>query len=621
VSDAPDFGLRRDFYTFAPETLAQELPDFAIVREVGKGSMGIVYEARVRATGQRIALKVLPPSLTLTERALARFLREGRIMARVRHPDIVAFVDQGTRGRLHWFAMEFVDGVTLEERLRVGPLPVQKACAIAASVGRALQFAHDHGVVHRDVKPGNVMLRDAADGAGDAVRIAITDFGLARETGTGSMTESGAIVGTPMYMAPEVVLGGTQVAGTLADVYAAGATLYALVTGVPPFDGPTAQSVLKAVTERDPTPARRLRADLPDAVAAIVAKAMERDPSRRYGSALEFAEDLERFLRGERVLARVPSAAARTWRWCVQRPLVSGLLGATLLLSAGSWFLLVEGRHQRLARGLAEAERLIALASTERDDQDRLRSPEERRSLLLRAIAESSATIAMDEQFTLAWIVRARAHLRLQQYADTVSDLDTAERLRGELTPETLQLRIVALRQLGDAVSLRRLQQDLTSLLQRDPTPHNRALVAEQLLDYAEHTKGRERAEALARVDDVLGAAGDDDPSAAVARARRLELDGAVVQALTAMRAACARHDSNLYVHLAAAAMFDRNDLPDEGAREHEQAQKLKANGVPPPPPAPVDVDGIGRFLGDVDRVLHALDRRPDGAAADPNKR
>ncbi|MCU0863129.1 MAG: serine/threonine protein kinase [Planctomycetes bacterium] len=607
--DEPDFGLRRDFYTFAPETLAQDLPEFELGREVGKGSMGIVFEARVLATGQRIALKVLPPSLTLTERALARFLREGRIMARVRHPDIVGFVDQGSRGRLHWFAMDFVDGVTLEERLRVGPLPVQKACAIAAKVGRALQFAHDHGVVHRDIKPGNIMLRDTADPGGEP-RIAITDFGLARETGTGSMTDSGAIVGTPMFMAPEVVLGGTGEAGTLADVYSLGASLYALVTGTPPFDGPTAQSVLKAVLAQDPMSPRRRRADLPEAVEAIIGKAMARDPARRYGSALELAEDLERFLRGERVLARRPGVLQRGLRWCAQRPLITALMAAVLLLLIGSLLLVQERHRTNIERDLAQAERLLALASTERNDQDRPRSATERRDLLLAAVAAASAMIARDDGQTQAWFVRARAHHRLQQYAAAIFDLDMAERLHGAPIAELLHFRIDALRHQPDADARRRLQVDLTTLLELDPSPHTRALVAEHLLDYAAGQTGNTRADAVARVQEMLGQVRDDDPRAAVARARALELSGATEQALTAIRSACTRHDGNPSVHLQAAAMFDRHGLYDEGAREHELARRLQPEGAAPPVPPPVDVDGFGKFLGDVDRVLRTLDGR-----------
>lgn len=618
MSDGPDFGARRDFYTFAPESLAQDLPDFEILREVGKGSMGIVYEARVRATGARVALKLLPPSLSLTERALARFLREGRIMARVHHPDIVGFVDQGQKGRLHWFAMEFVDGVTLEERLRIGPLPVQRACAIAATVGRALQYAHEHGVVHRDVKPGNLMLRSAADGEvdGELPRVAITDFGLARETGTGSMTESGAIVGTPMYMAPELVLGGTVQADTLADVYALGATLYSLVTGRPPFEGPTAQSVLKAVVDRAPVPPSRLRHDLPADVETMILKAMARDPAHRYGSALEFAEDLERFGRGERILARRPNPIVRGARWCSQRPLLTFLWAAVALLSIGALVLAKERNRNALERSLAEAERLLALASTDRDEHDRQRTAEERHDLLLAAVAAASATIARDESFAPAWFVRARAHHRLRQYGDTIYDLDAAAKRRGGPTPEILHFRIDALRQLGDPASARRLQQDLASLLQLDPGPSTRALVADHLLDLAEHTGPPERAEVLTRVRDVMARSDDGDARAAVVRARVLELEGARDAAVLAMRDACVRHGSDLYVHLQAAALFERSGLAADGAREQAAALRLEPNAAPTPSPqpTPVDLDALGRFLGDVDRLLRRLDEKPQPA-------
>ena len=637
--ETPDFGQARDFYTFAPESLARELPQFEVIREVGKGSMGIVYEARYRDQKEQpreglrpggaasVALKVLPPSLTLTERALARFLREGRIMAQVQHPDIVSFVDQGKQGRLHWFAMEFVAGVTLAERLRVGPLPVHKACAIAAKVGRALQFAHDHGVVHRDIKPGNVMLRDAAPaetmGDLDDPRVAITDFGLARETGTGSMTESGALVGTPMYMAPEMVLGGTNAANTLADVYALGATLYELVTGKPPYDGPTAQGVLKAVTEQNLLPPRRLRRDLPLAVEAIIEKAMSPDPAHRYGSALELAADLDRFLAGERVLARHRGVMRRSLRWCARRPLITFLATAVLLLACGAAILVTERTHNEMQRQLANAERLLALASTSHDAQDRPRSQANRIDLLSQAVAAASAVIANDDDLAIAWFVRGRAHLRLGRYSEAIFDLDTAERLRGSPSPEILHLRIDALRRQGDPVSVRRMQVDLTSLLQIDPSDQTRTLVAELLLDFAGRAKDFERDALTDRVEEILAPVDDDYARAAVARARLLEINDAIPEALASMRTALQEHSGNILVHLEAAKMFARNGLATESQRERALAQRMQAGQEENPTTAApvVDLDGLKEFLGAVDQVLNSADEGPKTAAPKATKK
>ncbi|MBL8722600.1 MAG: protein kinase [Planctomycetes bacterium] len=619
----PDFGLRTDFYTFAPEDLARDLPQFLIEREVGKGSMGIVYAARLCSSGERIALKILPPSLHLTERTLARFLREGQLLARVQHPDITRFLAQGQSGRLHWFAMEFVDGTTLQERLQVGPLPVRQACAIAARVARALQYAHDQGVVHRDIKPSNLMLRrepEASAGApplGDDVRVAITDFGLARETASGSLTDSGAIVGTPMYMAPEQVLGGSAHSNSLGDVYSLGATLYALVTGAPPFDGPTAQSVLKAVLAQDPVPPERLRRDLPAAVAAIIGKAMEREPSRRYGSAQEFAEDLERCLRGERVQARSKGPWRRLRQHAARHPFAASLGTATLILGLGAFWLMAEQQRAALEQELAETARLLAIAATSRDEADRPRPAAERRDLLLKAVASASSALRRDRSQSLAWFLRGKAHLRLLQGEEAVHDLDQAEQRRGSPSAELLQCRIDALRLLGDAAALRRVQHDLATLLQLDPGADTRARIAEYLLDLAAAmpVPANERREALQRARVVLAPVPEDDPRSAVLRARLDELSGDVPAAIAAMRLARSRHQGNLFVHLQAAALFDRVGLYDEGAREHEMAAILQPGAPPPAKPTPVDLDGLGNFLGDVDRLMQALTPAEPGVA------
>ena len=624
LSQHPDFGLQRDFYTFAPETLGEALPEFEIVREVGKGSMGIVYEARRRADGLRIALKVLPPSLTLTERTLARFLREGRMMARVEHRDIVRFLGQG-QGRaggvlLYWFAMEYVDGATLQERLQLGPLPVRTACAIAARVGRALQFAHECGVVHRDVKPGNIMLRGTPSAGDAAPDLAITDFGLARETGTGSMTESGAIVGTPMYMAPELVLGGTADAGTLADVYALGATLYALLTGQPPFDGPTAQSVLKSVLDHDPPRPRRLRSDLPLPVEAIVQKAMACEARHRYGSALELAFDLERWLAGERTIARPQGALQRAGVGLRRRPWLVTSIVLALLLAGGAFALQHERQQRLIEQGLSEAEAWLQQAATTRDERDRPRTESQRRELLLAAISAASDVLARDPAVPPALLVRAKAHHRLRQWDEALLDLDHAERLLGEATPEILHFRIETLRQRGDAASMRRLQQDLTRLLALDDSPRTRTLVAEYLLEIAQQAAGLERTEALHIAQQVLLPVDDGDARAAVLRARILEVGGDHDQALAVMRNARQSHEGDVYVHLQAAAMFDRLGLSAEGQREQETARLLQpAAGAPESPlPVPVEVSRIGDFLGDVNRLLQRLDHAPAQAATAP---
>lgn len=604
----PDPGPRNDLYAFAPETIAGEFPDYEIVREVGKGSMGIVFEARRRSDGQRLALKVLPPSLTLTERALARFVREGELMIKVRHPSIVAAIEHGAHGRLYYFFMEFVEGVTLEERLRVGPLAIRQAAEIGSQIGRALQAAHEHGVVHRDLKPSNLMIRE--DGS-----VAITDFGLARETGTGSLTESGSIVGTPMYMPPEQVLGDRAVVGTRADVYGLGATLYHLVTGAPPFSGSTAQAVLKDVLERDPVPPRRLRADLPRPLEAVIYKAMEKSPARRYGSAEEMAEDLERFLRGDRVQARIPGAATRVARAARARPLLTSLIAVVIVLSVGAVVLTREHRLGQLRSHVQIAERKIAQASAVQDEQRRPLSMEDRRLLLQDAIDAATMAIEQDRDHSPAWLARARAHHWLQQHQRAIADLDQAERCGGA-TPEILRLRIDALGQSAEPGIRGRLLTDLMTLLELEPGTYTRCLVAEQFLDLAAGTADPDRATLLARASQVLERISVVDARAAVARARLLELQGDATAAHAAMTDASATFRGDPEVHQQAAKMFHRLGYTAESQREARLAQMLDPlswpNAEAPTPedasPTQVDVDELGGFLKHVDDLMQALD-------------
>ena len=602
----PDFGSRTDFYTFAPETLARELPDFEIVREVGKGSMGIVYEAVRRADGQRVALKVLPPSLTLTEQALARFLREGELMSKVRHPGIVSALEHGRQGRLHYFVMEFVDGVTADERLRVGPLPIQKAAEIACQVARALQVAHEHGVVHRDVKPSNLMIRQDE-------RVAITDFGLARETGTGSMTESGSIVGTPMYMAPEQVLGERDVVGTRADVYGLGATLYHLVTGVPPFSGPTAQSVLKAVLERDPVPPRRLRSELPPALETIILVAMDKEPGRRYGSAQDLAEDLARFIRGERILSRRPRFSVRGYRAAAKRPLATLLTAVVIALAVVAFAMNHERQIEQLQLRVQEAESKIAQASA-LPDQLRTMSTEKRHAHLLDAVEIASEAIAEDPDFAPAWFARAQAQHRLQEYHAALRDLDEAERRRGRPTPEILYFRIDTLGNLPGSGASQRLRDDLTTLLNLEPGPYTQSLVAEHLLDMASEAQGQARFEILAHADTVLANVRAQSARAALGRARLLELRGDLAQAEIAMSEARVRFRGDPLVHYHASQMFRRLGNHKESRHEARLARILDPlswpeNSDPASCPAsqdraPVDMDEVHGFLSALMGVL-----------------
>jgi hypothetical protein len=258
-----------------------------------------------------------------------RFQSEARAVARLQHPHIVQIHEVGEYQGRPYFSLEFCPGGSLADRLDGTPWTAAEAAALLQTLARAMHAAHQANVIHRDLKPANVLLTE--DG-----QAKITDFGLAKKLDEKSQTQTGAVVGTPSYMAPEQASGKKEV-GPAADIYALGAILYELLTGRPPFKAATAMHTLLLVMSEEPVPVRRLQPQAPKDLETICHKCLHKDPHKRYASAAELAEDLRRFLAGEPIQARPVGAVGRSWRWCRRNRAVAGLLAvvaASLLLGA-----------------------------------------------------------------------------------------------------------------------------------------------------------------------------------------------------------------------------------------------------------------------------------------------
>jgi len=305
--------------------------------------MGVVYQARQTALGRVVALKMILSGAHAAEADLARFRTEAEAIARLQHPNIVQVFEVGQHGGLPYIALEYCPSGSLETKLSGGPLPAREAAELVETLARAMAAAHEKGVIHRDLKPANVLL--AEDGTPK-----ITDFGLAKKIDEASpgrqsgekLTATGAVMGTPSYMAPEQAGGKTGTVGPACDVYALGAILYECLTGRPPFQAATALDTMMLVLSDEPVPVTRLQARTPRDLDAVVLKCLEKDPRRRYGSARELAEDLQRFLKQEPVRARPAGPMRRLLRRVRRRPGVAAALvlavAFTALAAFGSWY-------------------------------------------------------------------------------------------------------------------------------------------------------------------------------------------------------------------------------------------------------------------------------------------
>ncbi|MDX1928779.1 MAG: protein kinase [Pirellulaceae bacterium] len=340
-------------------SLPERIGDFKIIREIGRGGMGIVYEAEQQSLRRRVALKVLPPSATLSPSTIERFRRESRAAARLHHSNIVPVFGVGEDDGLHYYVMQFIQGVGLdqvlvelaesrrsqllghnESRAKNSSTVTSKAnsstgsedrhywnrvAIIGLQLANALHFAHTQGVLHRDVKPANVLLD--SDGL-----IWLTDFGLAQASDDANLTRSGDIVGTLRYLAPERLHGdGNQ----LSDVYGLGATLYELLAMVPAFPESDRVTLIRQIAHQEPKRLRAIDPSIPRDLETIVMKAIEKEASRRYRSAAELAEDLSRFLSDRPILARRVVKLEQFWRWCRRNPTVAALSSTVCLLMLG----------------------------------------------------------------------------------------------------------------------------------------------------------------------------------------------------------------------------------------------------------------------------------------------
>lgn len=331
------------------------LGDYRILREVGRGGMGIVFEAEQISLGRRVALKLLHGHLTASRRAIRRFRTEAAAAARLQHPGIVPIHEVGEwRGR-HYFTMEFLHGAPLHEVMQRPRLGVRNDCSrpaeaaeLVARVADALQHAHDHGMVHRDVKPQNIMV--GPDGS-----VRLLDFGLVKQTGHLADSITRDFLGTPHYCSPEQATGAAT--GPASDIFSLGIVLYELLAGRRPFEGNTTRQILRNIELGDFPPLRTVAPDTPADLQTICLKALEPIPRERYASARDLAADLRRFLRIEPILAQPPGLLTRTAKYVRRHRLRVALVAAVSLLVLGTPTALA--LHERSTRRLVEAERQL----------------------------------------------------------------------------------------------------------------------------------------------------------------------------------------------------------------------------------------------------------------------
>src|SRR6266853_2102985 len=281
-----------------PAKTPPEFGGYELLEQIGRGGQGVVFRAHQKSLNRTVALKVISLGQWASKAHLKRFRLEAEAAARLEHPGIVPIHEVGERDGQCYFSMKFIEGGQLDEVVKQTPMSMRQAVELITKVARTVHYAHEHGILHRDIKPGNILL----DQKGEPH---LTDFGLARLVESEStVTRTMEVLGTPSYMAPEQAVGNNAAITSATDVYALGAVFYQLLTGHPPFAGGTTFETVRLVLDTEPRPPRLLNPKVDRDLATICLKCLDKDPQRRYSSALALAEDLERWLEHEPISAR-----------------------------------------------------------------------------------------------------------------------------------------------------------------------------------------------------------------------------------------------------------------------------------------------------------------------------
>jgi serine/threonine protein kinase len=338
--------------------------DYELLEEIGRGGQGVVYRARQKSLNRTVALKVIGLGPWATEAHVKRFRREAEAAASLDHPSIVPIHEVGERDGSCYFSMKFVEGGQLDQVVQHIPMSTRQAAELIAKVARTVHYAHEHGILHRDIKPGNILLDVKSEPH-------LTDFGLARLVEVEStVTRTKEALGTPSYMAPEQAVGETKTLTSATDVYGLGAVLYQLLTGQPPFAGGTTYETIRLLLDTEPRPPRSLNPKVDRDLSTICLKCLEKDPKRRYSSALALAEDLEHWLKHEPIEAKRSGVFTYTRKWVRRNPALVGTAAVCLLLGGASIWLL---RQPDWTRQISAATKKLLLSPEQAAEQAKLR--------------------------------------------------------------------------------------------------------------------------------------------------------------------------------------------------------------------------------------------------------